>query len=300
MSRKVLIIEDRRENIVFIANNILKPEGWEVITARDGKLGLQKAIEEQPDLIISDLKLPTMHGLDVLEELNKRGYHIPTIVMTFHGSEETAIRAFRLGAVDYLIKPFEIEDMLNAIDRALQTGTDAPPLPAGTDASVAERLASQEQEIQRLKAQLQQRGPAQGDTDVSRWQTLLKERDTALANLKKQTIAQHQAMSQQISQLQAQLAEKDAVVAGQRGQPTESGSTPDGGQDLLAEKVQVDKLVENLTKIIAVQHKAIEKHRKEAERLARELHALAAGIQMLGQSLGDQASEMSSVVTGEK
>jgi len=130
MSRKVLIIEDRRENIVFIANNILKPEGWEVITARDGKLGLQKAIEEQPDLIISDLKLPTMHGLDVLEELNKRGHRIPTIVMTFHGSEETAIRAFRLGAVDYLIKPFEIEDMLSAIDRALQTGVRAQPLGA--------------------------------------------------------------------------------------------------------------------------------------------------------------------------
>ena len=86
MGRKVLIIEDRRENIVFIANNILRPEGWEVITARDGKLGLRKAIEEKPDLIITDLKLPTMHGLDVLEELIKRGFHIPTIVMTFHGS----------------------------------------------------------------------------------------------------------------------------------------------------------------------------------------------------------------------
>jgi DNA-binding response OmpR family regulator/uncharacterized coiled-coil protein SlyX len=301
MSRKVLIIEDRRENIVFIANNILKPEGWEVITARDGKLGLQKAIEEQPDLIISDLKLPTMHGLDVLEELNKRGYRIPTIVMTFHGSEETAIRAFRLGAVDYLIKPFEIEDMLNAIDRALQTGTGAQPLPAGTDASITERFANQEQEIQRLKAQLQQQqGTAQGSTDVARWQSLLKERDTALANLKKQSLAQHQAMSRQISQLQAQLAEKDALVASQRGHSPDSGSTREGQGDLLAEKAQADKLVENLNRIIAVQQKAIEKHRKEAERLARELHALAAGIQMLGQNLGDQASEMSSVAAGEE
>ena len=114
MSRKVLIIEDRRENIVFIANNILKPEGWEVITARDGKLGLQKAIEEQPDLIISDLKLPTMHGLDVLENLNKRGYRIPTIVMTFHGSEELVVNVFRKGVKDYVIKPFQVtENSLN-------------------------------------------------------------------------------------------------------------------------------------------------------------------------------------------
>jgi DNA-binding response OmpR family regulator len=300
MSRKVLIIEDRRENIVFIANNILKPEGWEVITARDGKLGLQKAIEEQPNLIISDLKLPTMHGLDVLEELNKRGYRIPTIVMTFHGSEETAIRAFRLGAVDYLIKPFEIEDMLNAIDRALQIGTAAQPLPAGTDAPAARRLADQEQEIRRLKAQLQQQGSDRGSTDVARWQALLKERDTALANLKKQTLAQHQAMSQQISKLQAQLAEKDALEADQQGRPPDPGPTREGQGDLLAEKAQADKLVESLTRIIAVQQKAIEKHRKEAERLARELHALAAGIQMLGQKLGDQAGEMSSVVAGEE
>jgi DNA-binding response OmpR family regulator len=293
MSRKVLIIEDRRENIVFIANNILKPEGWEVITARDGKLGLQKAIEEQPDLIISDLKLPTMHGLDVLEELNKRGHRIPTIVMTFHGSEETAIRAFRLGAVDYLIKPFEIDDMLSAIERALQTGADAQRLPADTDASVAERLASQEQEIRLLKAQLQEQGPAQGSADAARWRAMLKERDTALANLKKQAIDQHQAMTQQINHLQAQLAEKDTLLAGQGGESSDTGSSPDG-------KAQADKLAENLTKIIVLQQKAIEKHRKEAERLARELHALAAGIQMLGQSLGDQASEMSSAVAGEE
>ncbi len=306
MSRKVLIIEDRRENIVFIANNILKPEGWEVITARDGKLGLQKAIEEKPDLIITDLKLPTMHGLDMLEELNKRGYNIPTIVMTFHGSEETAIRAFRLGAVDYLIKPFEIDEMLNAIDRALQPETGARPLPAGTDASVAKKIASQEQEIQRLKAQLQQQRPVQGGqqagggTDFARWQALLKERDTALATLKKQTITQHQAMSQQINLLRAQLAEKEAIIASLRAQSPGAGRDPDEQRDLVAEKAQADKLVESLKKVIVGQQKAIEKHRQEAERLARELHALAAGIQMLGQGLDDQAGKMSSVVTREE
>ncbi|GAB4530377.1 MAG: hypothetical protein Kow0063_08400 [Anaerolineae bacterium] len=316
MSRKVLIIEDRRDNIVFIANNILKPEGWDVLTARDGKLGLQKAIEEQPDLIITDLKLPTMHGLDVMEELNKRGYRIPTIVMTFHGSEETAIRAFRLGAVDYLIKPFQVEEMLNAVERALQMGANARALPAGTDASVAQRLASQEQEIQRLKAMLQQRErelqehragqTSAGTPDTARWQALIKERDTALANLKKQMIAQQHALTQQINHLQAQLAEKEASIAGSRDHPPRAA--PAGDREpantdlaaLMAEKAEADKTIKNLTKIIAAQQKTIEKHRQEAERLARELHALAAGIQMLGQSLGDQASEMSSAVPREK
>ena len=312
MSRKVLIIEDRRENIVFIANNILRPEGWDVITARDGKLGLQKAVEEQPDLIITDLKLPTMHGLDVLEELNKRGYRIPTIVMTFHGSEETAIRAFRLGAVDYLIKPFEIEDMMSAIERALKIGSDAQPTAAGLEKSVAEKLARQENEIQRLRAQIQQQerilqehyqpGKDQfGATDVARWQALLKERDAALATIKKQTIAQHQAMTQQINHLQAQIAEKEAALAGLTGQLAGSGQQDGGDLSALgAERARADKLVENLTRIIAAQQKAIEKQRKEAERLARELHALAAGVQMLGQSLSDQAGEMSSALVGEE
>jgi DNA-binding response OmpR family regulator len=254
-----------------------------------------------------------MHGLDVLENLNKRGYRIPTIVMTFHGSEETAIRAFRLGAVDYLIKPFEIEDMMNAIDRALQTGAGTQ----GVDASVTEKLARQEREIRHLKAQLQQQEkalqeqyqPVQGQagaTELGRWQALLKERDATLATIKKQTIAQHQAMTQQINHLQKQVAEKEAAIASLRSQPIESGQGPDGQQDgsdlsaLQAEKARSDKLVENLTRIMVAQQKAIGKHCEEAERLARELHALAAGIQMLGQGLSDQASEISSALAGEE
>jgi len=116
---KVLIIEDRRENIVFLANNILKPKGFDVITAMDGETGLRKALEETPDIIITDLKLPKMRGLDILADLQDRGSTIPAIVMTFHGSEETAIKAFRLGAKDYLIKPFQVDDVEAALERAV-------------------------------------------------------------------------------------------------------------------------------------------------------------------------------------
>jgi DNA-binding response OmpR family regulator len=311
MAKKVLVIEDRRENIVFIANNILKPAGWEVITARDGELGLQKAMEEKPDLIITDLKLPGMHGLDVLEELNKRGFHIPTIVMTFHGSEETAIRAFRLGAADYLIKPFNIDDMLAAINRALQGGPagGAPPAGAGmADAAASEKLAGQEREIQQLKSSLQQKekalqelqrpGQAQADgagTDVARWQAVLKEREAALANLQKQMVAQNQ----EITYLKAQSVEKDTIVKSLQSQVAQAGqapSTPSESGDL----AKADRLVKVLTRTVAAQQKAIEKQRDEADRLGRELHALAAGIQMLGQSLSDEASQMAAALSGEK
>lgn len=130
---KALIIEDRRENIVFLANNILKPKGFEVITAMDGESGLRKALEEQPDVIITDLNLPKLHGLDILADLNDRNCRIPTIVMTFQGSEETVIKAFRLGAKDYLVKPFTVDDIDAALKRVWP---DAPPQ-SKTSAAVA-------------------------------------------------------------------------------------------------------------------------------------------------------------------
>ena len=310
MAKKVLVIEDRRENIVFIANNILRPEGWEVITARDGELGLQKAIEEKPDLIITDLKLPKMHGLDVLEELNKRGLRIPAIVMTFHGSEETAIRAFRLGAADYLIKPFNIDDMLAAINRALAGGlAPAAAGPVAPDAAVAEKLAAQEREIQQLKLLLQQKeralqeqprpGPAapseMAGADAARWQALLKEREALLANLQKQIAGQ----TQEISYLKAQLVERDALARASDGHAA-GGDLAARLTEKEAELAKADRLVKMLSRAMAAQQKIAEKQREEADRLARELHAMAVGIQMLGQSLSDQTSQMTSALSGEK
>jgi DNA-binding response OmpR family regulator len=318
MGKKALIVEDRREQIVFLANNILRPEGWEVITARDGELGLQKAVEEKPDLIITDLKLPKMHGLDMLEELNKQGYRIPTIVMTFHGSEQTAIRAFRLGAADYLIKPFTIDDIMVAIDRALQGGAaEATAPPTADAAALLEKVESQERELQRLRSMLQQhqralqeRGHGAAGADAAQWQALLKDKEAKLERWKKQTIAQHQALNRQISALKAQLTEKDEVVATLQAQVPQVSPSPDaqpGSDDVsvqLAERdqalAQAQRVVKALTKTIARQEQAIKDRCEEAERLARELHALAAGIQMLGQGLSDQASQMSDVLPGEE
>jgi len=59
---KILVVDDRRENLLFLANSILRPEGYKVVTAMDGKDGLDKALAEQPDLIIMDLKMPACQG----------------------------------------------------------------------------------------------------------------------------------------------------------------------------------------------------------------------------------------------
>jgi two-component system NtrC family sensor kinase len=120
--QKILIIDDKREHIVFLANSILKPKGYDVITAMDGKKGLHKALKEKPDLIIMDLRMPKMDGLEILAALRENQCHIPVILTTFHGSESVAIEAFRLGIKDYIIKPYTVEDMERAIEKALGEG----------------------------------------------------------------------------------------------------------------------------------------------------------------------------------
>jgi len=117
---KVLVIDDRDDSLQFMTEYILKPNGYRYITAKNGEAGLQRALNEEPDLIIMDQRMPRMTGLEVLGALEKTQADIPVILMTFHGSEETAVLAFRLGAKDYIIKPFDTEEMLGAIDRALE------------------------------------------------------------------------------------------------------------------------------------------------------------------------------------
>lgn len=115
----VLIVDDRDDSIQFLSEYILDPNGYKYIVAKDGETGLRRALTENPDLIIMDLKMPKMSGLEVLAALRERNVNIPVILMTFHGSEETAVQAFRLGARDYMIKPYDIQEMLNSIERAL-------------------------------------------------------------------------------------------------------------------------------------------------------------------------------------
>ena len=115
---KVLVIDDSAENL-RIMKDVLRHYGYSFLGARDGQEGLRKAVAENPDLIVMDLQMPKMTGLEVLDALHKRQCDIPVILMTVHGSEEIAVQAFRLGVKDYIIKPFEVEVMLAAIDRAL-------------------------------------------------------------------------------------------------------------------------------------------------------------------------------------
>ncbi len=115
----ILVVDDGRENCEFVVDYILRPNGFRTAVAYDGKAGLDKALSESPDLILLDLQMPRMDGTQVLQALRDAQSNIPVILMTFHGSEEIAIQVFRMGVRDYVIKPFTVDEMLDAIERAL-------------------------------------------------------------------------------------------------------------------------------------------------------------------------------------
>lgn len=117
---KILLVDDAAATRDFIANNVLAPEGYEVITAASGTEGLQRVRDHHPDLIISDYLMPDITGLDFLQSLKQEGFNTPFILITAEGSEMIAVRALRLGVRDYLMKPFDIDELLNSIQNLLK------------------------------------------------------------------------------------------------------------------------------------------------------------------------------------
>ncbi|NER15730.1 response regulator [Spongiivirga citrea] len=122
--KKILIIEDNidvRENTA----DILKLEGFEAITATNGKEGIQKAMQQRPDLIICDIMMPKMDGYEVLEYLSNRPQSggIPFIFLSAKSEKSDMRKGMNLGADDYLTKPFEASELLDAINCRLDKNT---------------------------------------------------------------------------------------------------------------------------------------------------------------------------------
>ena len=115
----ILVIDDSKEIIKHLTERVLPTFGYETLAALDGKSGLVLIREREPDLVMLDYNLPEMTGIDVLREMAQTGLNTPVVLMTGYGSELSAIEAFRLGAKDYLIKPFTIDEIVETIDRAL-------------------------------------------------------------------------------------------------------------------------------------------------------------------------------------
>lgn len=124
MSDKILIIEDE-VNIRANVAEFLQAEGFETITAKDGEEGLEKFYKETPDLIILDLMLPKVDGLEVCKQIRKE-YDTPIIMVTARDEEIDKLLGLELGADDYMTKPFSLREMKARIKAVLRRIKSSP------------------------------------------------------------------------------------------------------------------------------------------------------------------------------
>ena len=118
---KVLLIEDE-ESIRRVMSRILKEENdqYQVTEAEDGKQGLDLLFKRQFDLVLCDIKMPKMDGIEVLKKANDKMLGIPFIMLTGHGNIETAVEAMKLGSYDFISKPPDLNRLLNSVRHALE------------------------------------------------------------------------------------------------------------------------------------------------------------------------------------
>ena len=129
--KRVLIIEDEKDLAELLAFNLEK-EGYSAMCVHDGKLGLERAGEEIPDLILLDLMLPGLHGTEVCKALRKdqRTAQIPIIMITAKGDEIDRVVGFEVGADDYIVKPFSMREMalrIKAVMRRFEHEVQSSP-----------------------------------------------------------------------------------------------------------------------------------------------------------------------------
>lgn len=116
---RILIIEDNPD-LAFGLRNNLEIEGYGIEVAEDGNRGLMRARATEPDLIILDLMIPGLDGYRVLRALRDEGYKTPVLILSARGEETDKVRGFRLGADDYVTKPFSLLELLARVEALLR------------------------------------------------------------------------------------------------------------------------------------------------------------------------------------
>jgi two-component system alkaline phosphatase synthesis response regulator PhoP len=129
MSKRILLVEDE-QGLIMTLSDRLGSEGYTVLTAEDGETGLSLALQASFDLIILDVMLPRKNGIDVCRELRQHAIHTPIMMLTARGMLTDKVVALKLGADDYLTKPFEMLELLARVEalmrRAHGSKSDAP------------------------------------------------------------------------------------------------------------------------------------------------------------------------------
>jgi len=116
---KILIIDDDPE-IIWILTEALQEEGYQIISGDCGKSGLRIAKTEKPEMVLLDIKMPDMNGLEVLEKIKEQAKNTAVIMLSAHGETKMIVQAMQLGATDFVTKPFDKDELLITINKVLE------------------------------------------------------------------------------------------------------------------------------------------------------------------------------------
>jgi len=119
MQQIKILIADDDETILYAFEELFRKDGYNGIIARDGEEALYKIENELPDIIFLDISMPRFSGLEVLKEIKARNILIPVVIITGHGSMQTAVKAIQLGAFEYMTKPLDLQKIREVIKKAI-------------------------------------------------------------------------------------------------------------------------------------------------------------------------------------
>ena len=126
MKSKILIVEDEPAMVAGLRDNF-EYEGYEVISAGDGVTGLERALKDSPDLVVLDVMMPRMSGLDVCKQLKAQRPAVPIIMLTARGQEIDKVVGLELGADDYVTKPFSVRELMARVKAVLRRSSATVP-----------------------------------------------------------------------------------------------------------------------------------------------------------------------------
>jgi two-component system, OmpR family, alkaline phosphatase synthesis response regulator PhoP len=130
MKEQILIVEDE-EDLRMILSDRLKGEGYQPDSVADGEQGLRKALTGSYSAVVLDVMLPGKNGFDVCRDIRKAGSSVPIIMLTARGQLVDKVLGLKIGADDYLTKPFEMLELLARIEALVRRGSSQPAEPAG-------------------------------------------------------------------------------------------------------------------------------------------------------------------------
>jgi nitrogen regulation protein NR(I) len=146
----ILLVEDDL-SLAGELSRVLEGEGWNVVAGRSAEEGLALVQRAACDVVLTDFRLPGSSGLELLRWLQQRMPRLPVIVMTAHGTTETAIEATKRGAYDYLLKPFEMQDLITVVGRAITSSRlMGQPVTLGEAAAAGDTIVGRSRAMQEI------------------------------------------------------------------------------------------------------------------------------------------------------